>query len=293
MSATQRRSFGIAALQLAYGPGDNLAAIAAEVAALRRRMPWVEMVLFGELCAFGPDLALAQEPEGPAEQLFRRVARDTGLWLLPGSIYERHGGQVFNVSPIIDPTGTVIGRYRKLYPWRPYERGVAAGTESLVFDVPGAGRFGVSNCYDMWFPETIRALAVQGAEVILHPGMTTTIDRDVETAIARAHAATNQCYFIDVNVAGALGNGRSVVCGPGGEVIHQAGSGREVIAVDVDFALVQRVRTRGWHGLGQPLKSFRDRDATCAAHAPPGRTTTYLESLGPLAMPETNKGNSP
>jgi predicted amidohydrolase len=150
----------------------------------------------------------------------------------------------------------------------------------------------------MWFPETIRALAVQGAEVILHPGMTSTIDRDVEVAISRANAATNQCYFVDVNVAGALGNGRSVVCGPGGEVLHQAGSGREVIAFEVDFALVERVRARGWQGLGQPLKSFRDREVAFPVYAPTAHGTTYLDSLGPLAMPETkmpatNKGNSP
>src|SRR3546814_6706229 len=80
----------------------------------------------------------------------------------------------------------------------------------------------------MWFPETTRSLVALGAEVILHPTLTNTIDRDAELAIARASAATNQCYFVDINVAGALGVGRSVVCGPGGEVIHQAGSGREV-----------------------------------------------------------------
>ena len=72
----------------------------------------------------------------------------------------------------------------------------------MVFDVPSVGRFGVSNCYDMWFPETTRTLAAMGAEVILHPSMTNTIDRDVELAIARTNAAINQCYFFDINVAG-------------------------------------------------------------------------------------------
>src|SRR3546814_4288082 len=96
-----------------------------------------------------------------------------------------------------------------MFPFAPYERGVAPGSEFVVFDVPGAGRFGVSICYDMWFPETTRSLASLGAEVILHPTLTNTIDRDAELAIARASAATNQCYFVDINVAGALGVGRS------------------------------------------------------------------------------------
>src|SRR3546814_12079939 len=84
----------------------------------------------------------------------------------------------------------------------------------------------------MWFPETTRLMASLGAEVILHPTLTNTIDRDAELAIARASAATNQCYFVDINVAGALGVGRSVICRPGGEVIPQAGRGREVNALE-------------------------------------------------------------
>src|SRR3546814_18096694 len=110
----------------------------------------------------------------------------------------------------------------------------------------------------MWFPETTRSLASLGAEVILHPTLTNTIDRDAELAIARASAATNPFYFVDINVAGALGVGRSVICGPGGEVIHKAGSGREVIAFEVVFVHVRRCRARGWKGLGQPPPRRQD-----------------------------------
>ena len=55
-----------------------------------------------------------------------------------------------------------------------------------------------------------------GAEVILRPTMTGTIDRDVELAIARATAVTNQCFVFDINGVGDGGNGRSIVCGPEG-----------------------------------------------------------------------------
>ena len=115
--------------------------------------------------------------------------------------------------------------------------------------------------------------------------MTNTIDRDVELAIARANAASNQCYFFDINVAGALGFGRSVVCGPGGEVIHQAGRVREVIPVEVDFELVRRVRRRGWNGIGQVLKSFRDRAVDFPACADRHQPTDALAALGPLQLP--------
>src|SRR3546814_3109056 len=194
---------------------------------------------------------------GEAERMLCDLARTHGLWLVPGSVYERREGAVYNTTPVIDPAGKVVARYRKMFPFAPYERDVEPGSEFVVVDVPGAGRFGVSICYDMWFPETTRSLVSLGAEVILHPALTNTIDRDVEIAIARASAATNQCYFVDINVAGELGVGRSVVCGPGGEVIHLAGSGREVIVFEVDFAYLRRCRDAGWQRLGQPLKSFR------------------------------------
>ena len=121
---------------------------------------------------------------------------------MPGSIYERDGDRIYNTAPVIDPDGKVVARHRKIYPFLPYERDVACGDAHTVFDIPDVGRFGVSICYDMWFPETTRALAWMGAEVILHPSLTNTVDRDVEIAIARASAATNQCYFIDLNCAG-------------------------------------------------------------------------------------------
>lgn len=283
--------FGIAALQLDLDKGDNVARIAAEVSALKKRMPWVRMVVVGELAAFGADPARAQAMPGPAEKHFCEIARKNGLWLLPGSIYERKGSLVFNTVPIIDPAGNVVARYHKQFPFYPYEKSATPGHESIVFDVPGVGRFGVSICYDMWFPETTRSLCWMGAEVILHPTMTYTIDRDVELAIARASAATNQCYFVDVNVAGSLGLGRSIVCGPGGEVIHQAGSGREIITFEADLAYLRDVRERGWQCLGQPLKSFRDSKIVFPAYGAGVAPSESLGRLGRLAAASDGGGD--
>ena len=159
-----------------------------------------------------------------------------------------------------------------------------------LLDVPGAGRFGLSICYDMWFPETTRTLSLDGAEVVIHPTMTNTVDRDVERSIARASAATNQLFFVDVNVAGPLGLGLSGVYGPGGEIIHQAGSGYDAFAVELDLDQVSRCRERGWHGLGQMLKSFRDKPIDflrpIATGPPPRRRLT---GLGPLVTPRPER----
>ena len=280
------RGFGIAGLQLALSPGDNLERIANEVAAVARRFPWVRMIIAGELCGFGANPAFAQCFPGDAERYLCELARKHGLWLIPGSLYETRDGVVYNTAPVINPAGEVVARYRKMFPFAPYERNVTPGEEFVVFDVPNAGRFGISICYDMWFPETTRSLCSLGAEVILHPTMTNTIDRDVEIAIARASAATNQCYFVDVNVAGDLGFGKSVICGPGGEVIYQAGSGREAMAFEVDFAYLRRCRERGWQGLGQPLKSFRDSSVVYPAYAAKCAPSESLSALGPLELPQ-------
>jgi predicted amidohydrolase len=87
---------------------------------------------------------------GPTELAFCRIAQALKLWLVPGSLYVREGDRVHNVIPVIDPGGRVVARHRKMFPFLPYETGVASGTEFVVFDVPLVGRFGISNCYDMW-----------------------------------------------------------------------------------------------------------------------------------------------
>lgn len=278
-------TFAIAGLQLEIARGDNLAQMRAEIESVVARFPWVQMVVLGELSAFGSGTDRAESPAGPAEREFCRIAKALRLWLLPGSLYVRDGGQVFNTIPVINPDGDVVARHRKMFPFLPYETGVTPGAEFVVFDIPGCGRMGVSNCYDMWFPETTRTLAAMGAEVVLHPSMTNTIDRDVELAIARTNAAINQCYFLDINVAGPLGFGQSIVCGPGGEVIHQAGRVREVLPVEVDFDYVRRVRARGWQGVGQVLKSFRDRAVDFPVYGDRRREFEALQALGPLTRP--------
>ena len=108
--------------------------------------------------------------------------------------------RICNTAVVIDPDGEIVAKYRKMFPFRPYETDeVSAGTEVCLFDVPGVGRFGLSICYDIWFPETTRQLTSQGVEVLLHPVLTGTADRDAELAIARATAAQFQCYVFDVN----------------------------------------------------------------------------------------------
>jgi len=277
--------FAIAGVQMAAASSGNLAGMIELVEKTLARFPWVEMIVFGELCAHGVHTGRAEPMPGPTERQFAAVARQHNIWLIPGSIYEAAEGRVYNTAPVINPDGDIVVRHRKLYPFLPYETGVASGTQHTLFDVPGVGRFGLSICYDMWFPETTRALVWNGAEVILHPSLTNTIDRNLELAICRASAGTNQCYFLDINNTASLGNGQSIVVGPEGDVIHLAGMVEEIVPVVVDLDRVRRTRREGLLGLGQVLKSFRDGDVPYAHHAPDGRKSPALAALGPLKMP--------
>jgi predicted amidohydrolase len=277
----------IAALQVELPYGDNRDLLEKQTARVLARFPWVKMVVLPELCSFGPGLSFAETMPGPTESRYQALAKKHGIWFIPGSMYERVGQDVFNTAPVINPEGEVVARYRKMYPFLPYEKGVSSGTEFVVFDVPDAGRFGVSLCYDQWIPETTRALAWKGAEVVIHPTMTGTVDRAQELILAQANAIANQCFFVDVNAAGQLGNGRSIIVGPEGEIIHQSGDVGEQIPFTVDLKRVREVRRSGTHRLGQILKSFRDTRIEFPCYRGKYQESPSLAALGPLTMPET------
>ena len=281
------KPFAIAGMQLELSAlHENVTQMGARLDVLMSTYPWVQMVVFSELAAYGPLLSNATPFPSKAEEIFRGWASKHKIWLLPGTMFEVDKDKIHNTALVIDPGGTVIGRYRKMFPFMPYEEGVEGGTEFMVFDVPDQGRFGVSICYDLWFPETARTMAAMGAEVILHPTLTGTIDRDVELSIVRAAAAQNQCFIFGINGFGDCGNGRSIIAGPAGEVLYQGYSAPEMIPFEIDFERVHRSREVGLRGLGQQLKSFRDRRVEFDVYGPGGRAWPYLQSLGPLQKPE-------
>jgi deaminated glutathione amidase len=279
--------FTIAGVQMHLGARDNTDAMRQRLDILMHLHPSVQMVMFSELAPFGPLLENAQRLPGTAEQAFQDMARRHRLWLVTGSMFEKRDDGIFNTTSVIDPAGDVVGRYRKMFPFLPFEAGVSAGTQFLVFDIPDVGRFGVSNCYDIWFPETTRTLSAAGVEVLLHPVLTHTIDRDVDLAVAQASAAIFQCYVFDINGLGAGGNGRSTVFSPSGQILHQADGNDQFIPIEVDLDQVRRQRERGLRGhLGQPLKSFRDRAVDFSVYNRNAWDASYLDSLGPLCKPQ-------
>ena len=280
--------FAIAGVQM-HVPAmtSNLVAMLHRIDLVMLRFPWTQMIVFSELAMCGPVPNHPVALPGPEEGALQAAAAKHGVWLITGSVFERGAdGALYNTASVINPAGTVVTRYRKMFPFRPYEEAeVTAGKEFCVFDVPSVGRFGLSICYDIWLPETTRTLTAMGAEVLLHPVLTGTIDRDVELAIARATAAQFQCYVIDINGLSAGGIGRSCVVDPSGTVLAQAAGASETLPVEIDFARVRRQRETGVNGLGQPLKSFRDREVDLSVYRRESNVAAFLDTLGPLVIP--------
>lgn len=250
--------FSVVSLQLELTSGDNREAIEREIRKTKALFPAVEMMLLPELASFGPSPDFAEAAPSETIARYQRLAKELGIWLIPGSVFVREEGQLFNLAPVINPAGNIVASYRKIFPFYPYEKDTCMGNDFVVFDVPGVGRFGVSICYDQWFPEVTRQLSWMGAEVILCPTLTPTIDRDLELAIARTNAAIGQVYFLNVNAAGEIGVGQSVFVDPHGRILHTSGSAREIVPIELNLEEVRRSRERGLMGLGQTMKSFRD-----------------------------------
>jgi formamidase len=266
------RLFGISGVQMSVVPWDAEATIEkmSDIAFnIQKSFPWVQMVIFHELIV--PGLTQFVTPEnkdwwkknsesipGPLTERLCLLARKTGQWVVPGSMFEMDGDKLYNTSLVISPQGEIIAKYRKMFPWLPYEAGTSPGNEFCVFNVPDVGRFGLMICYDMWFPENARTLAWMGAEVILQPTLTPTSDRELELVMARANAMFNQTYFVSINGIGPWGGGRSTIIDPDGRILQEASTNQTIMTEILDLDHTTRTREFGTLGLGQTLKQLRD-----------------------------------
>jgi predicted amidohydrolase len=248
------KPLSIAAIQLNLARKDNYTLLESKAREAVYRFPWLEMLVFSELAVGGAGASNATFFLSEYLDKLKELAKELDVWLIPGSFYEETEEGTFNTTPVIDNKGDLVTKCRKLYPFLPYE--------------------------------TSRALALKGAEVILHPSLTDTCDRDVERAMVKATAAQQQCYYIDVNAGGEQGVGLSLIAGPDGEILHDALAGEEFMLVEVDFDRVRRCRKRGLKGLGQPIKSYRDDPKR---HLSEVSDTDYLNKLGDLEVAKKEK----
>lgn len=251
---------------------DPLAGFREDVAATSARFPELGMIIYPELHLHSvDDLPAEERADALRDKAVRldsdfvltlgRIAAEHSIWLCPGSIGEvDHDGGYFNTQLFFSPTGELVATYRKIFPWRPFEPH-QPGTEFVVAPTPSHGTFGLSICYDAWFPEHSRHLSWMGADAILNIVKTTSQDREQELILARANAIVNQVYMLSVNCAEPVGRGRSIGVDPEGLVLGEAGLGEDTIIVRVDPQRVDRVRAIGTAGTNRVWSQFSPEDA--------------------------------
>jgi formamidase len=258
------RALSLAALQTAPVPRDpeaTLGLLARRVRSLRTTVPHAQLAVLPELHLSAPPSTLeehsgyarevAVEIPGPLTEALGRIAAESEIWLVPGSVYElASDGRVHNTAVVLAPDGELVASYRKVFPWQPHET-CAPGEEFVTFDIPEVGRVGLAICYDGSFPETFRQLAWMGAELIVQVNLTTTSDREQELVMARANAIFNQLYVLSLNAATPAGVGRSLIADPEGLVRVASGSGEEVLTDVLDLEAVERVRRFGTAGVSR------------------------------------------
>ncbi len=290
------RVLGIAGVQMAPVPWDPAATerkMNEYIRMVTATFPSIDLILFPELAVNAvapwamegtPTLpgTLAEPVPGPTTERLAEFAQRYHCWLVPGSMYERAGDQIYNTTPVFSPQGEMVTRYRKLFPWRPWET-TTPGDRLGLFDIPQIGRIGICICYDLWFPEVCRGLALSGAEVILHPSLTSTVDRPAEQVLARANAIFNQAYFIDVNMLVPANGGMSIFVDPNGRDLQVAGEHECVLTEWLDLDLVTSVRRNGTLGLNALLKQWRDQQGLARVIGTQV-DTAWLQELGPLTL---------
>lgn len=199
-----------------------------------------------------PGVRDAAEPaDGPWHRAVAAIARDEGIAVLYG-YPERAGEVVFNAAQLVDRDGRVLAGYRKSHLFgevdtRAFEPGEGDFTVVGLDDL----RVGILICYDVEFPESVRALALAGADLVAVPTALMTPYEVVTRTLVPARAYENQVYVAYANRSGSEGSltytGESCVVGPDGVDLARAGSGDELLLAEIDPARLASSRADNTH----------------------------------------------
>lgn len=213
----------------------------------------------------------AEPIPGPSTAFYGSLAKELGVVIVTSLFERRAPGLYHNTAVVIERDGTIAGRYRKMHiPDDPayYEKFYfTPGDLGFHPIATSIGRLGVLVCWDQWYPEAARLMALQGAELLIYPTaigyeQSDTPDeqerqREAWTTVQRGHAVANGLPVVTVNrtghepdpsgqTAGISFWGSSMVVGPQGEFLYRAPIDEEVCqVVDVDMRRSEQVR-RWW-----------------------------------------------
>ena len=205
----------------------------------------------------------AQTIPGSLTEHLGKVAREHKIVIVGGSVYEQDKGRYYNTSFVIDSDGKFLGKYRKMHiPHDPsFYEGNYFEPGNIGFQVfkTKFGKIGVLICYDQWFPEAARSIALAGADIIFYPtaiGFVQGIEQaegdwvDAWITVQRGHAIANSVHIAPINRVGKEDEmtffGNSFVSGPFGTMLARGSQGKEeIVYASCDFSQNELVR-KGW-----------------------------------------------
>lgn len=202
---------------------------------------------------------------GTITERLSKLAKEYGIYLIPGSMaeYVNDDGKelLYNTIPIFGPDGALIDKYRKMCPYYPVEEAVTKGDRYVVIDIPEKNtKVGSMNCHDWCFPEMARNLTLMGAELLLRPAVDPEGLYEMCRHVPSVRAFENQAYFLSVNMAGKFsGNysyGHSMLAGPDGRIIYEAGSDEIHVSLAVDMDYIKDARRNGTNNTEQLLRQL-------------------------------------
>ncbi|MFF2410832.1 carbon-nitrogen hydrolase family protein [Streptomyces sp. NPDC058092] len=197
--------------------------------------------------AIGADVPRLAEPaDGPSARAVAEIAARSGLAVLYG-YPERAGEDIFNAAQLIGPDGAALANYRKTHLFGCFEQEWFTPGEQPVVQAELDGvRIGIMICYDVEFPENVRAHALAGTGLLLVPTAVMHPFQFVAESVVPVRAFESQLYVAYVNRTGPEGEfefaGLSCLAGPDGTVRARAGRGEELVIGEVDPAFLSASR---------------------------------------------------
>mmetsp|Transcript_16984 Transcript_16984/g.28338 ORF Transcript_16984/g.28338 Transcript_16984/m.28338 type:complete len:296 (-) Transcript_16984:187-1074(-) len=219
--------------------------------------------VFAEYAEYVPKIGeIPDMTTSPSSAMLCSQAKELGLWLVGGSIPEKHiaeegaDPEIYNTSIIVNPDGGIVGKHRKVHLFDIDVPGkitfkesdaLTAGQSITTVDTPW-GVVGVGICYDMRFPEMATVMRQRGAKVMVYPGaFNLTTGPAHWELLQRSRAVDNQVFVATCSPArdesaGYKAWGHSTVVSPWGTLLVKAGTEEDIVTADVDFTELEETR---------------------------------------------------
>jgi len=211
---------------------------------------------------------------GPTTRALSRAAKDSGMILVGGTVYEKSGDSRYNTCLVYDEKGRMVSKYRKVHIPQDehyFEQDYFDSGDEYVVAKTDRCSIGTLVCFDQWYPEPARICRLMGAELLLYPtaiGWVRGIEQDegdwrrAWESVQVGHAIANSVVVAAVNRVGTEGEttfwGGSFVCDQFGKILLRAGEKEGAYVVECDLGLGKRVEN-GWGFMRNRQKSTYSR----------------------------------